>query len=199
MNSIIFIILAVWVASSHGAAQTTQTSTPDTGTSLEQKLQQMSPEDRREFLKNHPEIRERIQQHREQALDKLQSLTPAQRQQYFQDHPKLKEFASEHPNFVQKVANGSEAGPGIKDPGHPRVNEVNHREQNQQQRIAQGIQSGTLTPEEAAKLENGENRIQRQEAKDLQANDGHLTIEEKKHLNQEENRVGRRIHRKKHN
>jgi hypothetical protein len=33
------------------------------------------------------------------------------------------------------------AGPGIVDPGHARVNEVNGREANQQQRIANGVSS----------------------------------------------------------
>ncbi|MGB8581247.1 MAG: hypothetical protein WCD47_10535 [Candidatus Sulfotelmatobacter sp.] len=40
--------------------------------------------------------------------------------------------------------NTSGAGPGVVDPGHPRVNEVNTREQNQQDRIANGVQNGTM-------------------------------------------------------
>jgi hypothetical protein len=44
----------------------------------------------------------------------------------------------------------SGAGPGLVDPGHPRVNQVNRREGKQQQRIAKGISNGSLNPKEAA-------------------------------------------------
>ena len=41
--------------------------------------------------------------------------------------------------------------PGVVDPGHPRVNEINAREGCQQQRIANGVKNGTLTPKQTAK------------------------------------------------
>ena len=93
----------------------------------------------------------------------------------------------------------AEAGPGIVDPGHPRVNEVNRREERQQDRIAQGIKSGELTPGEAARLEKGEARIQKQEANDMAKNNGHLTKAEQEKLNREENRLSKKIRRDKHN
>ncbi len=93
----------------------------------------------------------------------------------------------------------SEAGPGIVDPGHPRVNEVNGREENQQDRIAQGIKNGTLSPTEAAHLEKGEARIEKQEAKDMSKDNGHLTKQEQGQLNREENRLSNHIYRDKHN
>ena len=93
----------------------------------------------------------------------------------------------------------SEAGPGIVDPGHPRVNEVNRREENQQDRIAQGIKNGTLSPTEAAHLEKSEARIENQEAKDMAQNNGHLTKQEQEKLSREENRLSERIYRDKHN
>jgi len=156
-----------------------------------QKLEQMTPEQRQQFLKDHPEIRERLRHEREELLDKLQTMTPDQRQQFLQNHPKLQTFVANHPELAQKIANG--------DPGHPRVNEVNNREQNQQARINQGVNTGSLTPQEAAKAENGEKRIQTQEGNDLSKNDGHLTPGEDRRLNREENRESRRIHREKHN
>jgi hypothetical protein len=91
------------------------------------------------------------------------------------------------------------AGPGVVDPGHPRVNEVNHREENQQDRIAQGVKSGALTPGETSRLEKGEARLQNRESKDMSKDDGHLTKQDKEQLNHEENRLSRRIHRDKHN
>ena len=135
---------------------------------------------------------------RQEMLRKLEGMTPDQRQEFLLNHPKLQQFVTSHPEFANKLANGSEAGAGIKDPGHPRVNEVNQREENQQDRIAQGVSNGTLSPQEAAKLEKGESRIQQQEAQDLQKNNGHLTPAEQAKLNSEENRLSHRIHHEKH-
>ena len=142
---------------------------------------------------------DRKHEHREELLKKLEGMTPDQRQQFLQNHPKLEKFVSNHPEFAQKIASGSAAGAGIKDPGHPRVNEVNRREQNQQDRIAQGVKSGSLTPQEAANLEKGESKIQQQEKADLQKNNGHLTAAEQDKLNKELNKESKRIHRKKNN
>src|SRR5580692_6967396 len=69
----------------------------------------------------------------------------------------------------------SGAGPGVVDPGHPRVNQVNGREENQQQRIANGVKNGSLTPGETANLERRENHIQNEEKRDMSKNNGHLT------------------------
>ena len=102
------------------------------------------------------------------------------------------------PPSIQPVP-ASEAGPGIVDPGHPRVNEVNRREENQQDRIAQGIKNGTLSPTEAAHLEKGEARIEKQEANDMAKDNGHLTKQEQEKLNREENRLSNRIYNDKHN
>src|SRR5271157_535546 len=61
-------------------------------------------------------------------------------------------------------------GPGVVDPGHPRVNEVNSREQNQQNKIANGMKNGSLTPAEASKLENNEAQIQKHEQRMMNQN-----------------------------
>ena len=93
----------------------------------------------------------------------------------------------------------SGAGPGVSDPGHPRVNQVNTREQNQQNRIANGVKSGQLTPGETARLEKKENRITKQEQRDMAKNNGHLTKAEQNKLNREQNKVSKDIYRDKHN
>ena len=93
----------------------------------------------------------------------------------------------------------SGAGPGVYDPNHPRVNEVNQREQDQQNRIAQGIKSGQLTPGETSRLERQENRIQRNERRDMRRDGGHLTRADQARLNREENHVSRHIYADKHN
>jgi hypothetical protein len=165
---------------------TTTTTPPSGGGELKQKLESMTPEQRHEFLEKHPRLRDKIH---EAELNKYESLTPAQQQQ----------FAQKHPEAAQRLSNASEAGAGKTDPGHPRVNEVNGRETNQQNRIAQGTKSGSLTPQEDVHLEKGEARLQNREANDLAKHDGHLTPSEKRGLNREENRESRHIYDDKHN
>jgi len=96
-------------------------------------------------------------------------------------------------------ASGSDAGPGVHDPGHPRVNEVNDREKYQQDRIARGVKSGKLTPGETANLEKGEQRIENQEKRDMAKHNGHLTKHEQRQLNGLEEKQSKKIYRDKHN
>jgi uncharacterized lipoprotein YajG len=100
---------------------------------------------------------------------------------------------------AQTTTSTSGAGPGVVDPGHPRVNQVNGRETRQQNRIANGVKNGSLSPKEASHLENREARLQKTEQKDMAAHNGHLTKAEQKNLNQRENHISRSIHRDKHN
>jgi len=93
----------------------------------------------------------------------------------------------------------SGAGPGKVDPGHPRVNQVNGREQNQQKRIANGVKSGQLTPGETRRLERGEQRLQNNEKKDMAKDNGHLTKQDQRQLNREANHMSKRIYKDKHN
>jgi hypothetical protein len=78
-------------------------------------------------------------------------------------------------------------------------NEVNERQRMQQQRIAQGIKSGQLTPGETANLEKKDAAINR-EVKDMREdNGGRLTPAERAKVNRQQNRVSRQIYNKKHN
>ncbi|MGD0212253.1 MAG: hypothetical protein ABSB87_03400 [Terriglobales bacterium] len=92
----------------------------------------------------------------------------------------------------------SGAGPGVVDPGHPRVNEVNGREENQQQRIANGVQSGKLNARQTANLENREASVQNREQRDMAKNGGHLTKAEQRGINRQQNRISRSIAKDKH-
>jgi hypothetical protein len=76
---------------------------------------------------------------------------------------------------------------------------VDQRRENQQDRIAQGVKSGQLTPGEAAKAENQQQSINQQVAADRKANGGTLTASEKKQVNHEQNAASKNIYRKKHN
>jgi uncharacterized lipoprotein YajG len=97
------------------------------------------------------------------------------------------------------TSNTSGAGPGVIDAAHPRVNQVNSRETRQQNRIANGVKNGSLTPQETSHLETREARLQTQEQKDMAAHNGHLTKAEQTRLNRRENRISRSIHQDKHN
>src|SRR5271155_4579002 len=87
----------------------------------------------------------------------------------------------------------SGAGPGVVDPGHPRVNEVNGREENQQQRIGNGVKNGTLTSKQTANLERRETSVQNREKRDMSEHNGHLTKAEQRGINRQQNRISRSI------
>jgi len=78
-------------------------------------------------------------------------------------------------------------------------NEVGQRRENQQNRIAQGIKSGQLTPGETAKLENQQQGINKEVSGMRQANGGKLTQADKKAVNQQQNQASKNIYNKKHN
>ncbi len=74
--------------------------------------------------------------------------------------------------------------------------DVTKRQENQQERIAQGVQNGELTARETKHLEGREAKIQH-DKKEAKA-DGKVTPRERAKLQREENRTSRAIHRQKH-
>lgn len=99
---------------------------------------------------------------------------------------------------AQTSTTTSGAGPGVVDPGHPRVNEVNQREENQQQRIANGVKNGQLSAQQTANLEKREASVQNREQKDMAAHNGHLTKAEQRGINRQQNRISNSIYKDKH-
>jgi hypothetical protein len=81
---------------------------------------------------------------------------------------------------------------------HPKT-EVGQRQRNQQERIAQGVKNGQLTPKETAHLEGRETAINKEVKNDRAANGGHLTPAEHRQVNRQQNRTSNAIYRKKHN
>jgi hypothetical protein len=71
------------------------------------------------------------------------------------------------------------------------------RDVNQQKRIEQGLQSGSLNVKEAGRLEAQEAKIDRMEKRDLK--DGKITPAEQARLTAEQNKVSREIHADKTN
>jgi hypothetical protein len=80
-------------------------------------------------------------------------------------------------------------------PGHPRVNEVNQRLANQQNRINAGVADGQINGKQAARDESHDANIARRESVDEAKNGGHLTKNEQSNLNKSENKNSARIHR----
>src|SRR5262249_8512710 len=74
---------------------------------------------------------------------------------------------------------------------------IDRREQNQQNRVANGLKDGSLTSGEAAKIEGEEAKIQQDEAKAKA--DGVVTSSERNHHNREQNQTSREIKRDRDN
>ena len=77
--------------------------------------------------------------------------------------------------------------------GHPRRAEVNARLEKQKKRINNEVKQGDLTPAQAASLHKQDSQIRQEERAMASQNGGHLTKQEQKTLNQQENKVSREI------
>ena len=77
--------------------------------------------------------------------------------------------------------------------------EVRERQENQQDRIANGVANGSLTPHETANLENKEAGFNHEIRRDRRQNGGNLTNKEKARINRQQNKLSRNIYRDKHN
>jgi len=83
-------------------------------------------------------------------------------------------------------------------PQHAAFASVNQRQFNQQQRIANGVRSGQLTPGETAHLEHQEAEIHQEVHNDRAANGGHLTSQEHNQVEHQQNHVSHEISKDKH-
>lgn len=73
---------------------------------------------------------------------------------------------------------------------------IDQRQENQERRIEQGVQSGQLNQREAARLEKGQARVQKMENR--AAADGKVTAKERARIEREQDKQSRRIYREKH-
>jgi len=83
-------------------------------------------------------------------------------------------------------------------PNHPDPT-INQRKDNQQDRIGQGVKSGQLTAGETARLEHQESGINHEERGMRAQDNGHLTAQDRRTINRQQNAESRRIYRDKHN
>src|SRR5262245_47742992 len=76
---------------------------------------------------------------------------------------------------------------------HPRRAEVNDRLANQNKRINQDVKEGKITPAQAHKLHKEDRAIRREERAMASQHGGHITKQEQRVLNRQENAVSRQI------
>ena len=81
---------------------------------------------------------------------------------------------------------------------HPRRTQVNKRLDHQNQRIQQGVKSGALTPQQGKQLHQEDQGIRKEERNMAAQNGGHITKQEQRKLNRQENRESRQIRKEKH-
>ncbi|HEY4813177.1 MAG TPA: hypothetical protein VIH58_00800 [Chthoniobacterales bacterium] len=93
-------------------------------------------------------------------------------------------------------ANNVNSGPGVDDQGHPRINQLDNRQQNQQNRVSNDIKDGKMTPGQAAQVEKQDARIENQEKADIAKDGGrHITKAQQRQINREQTRVSRKINK----
>jgi len=76
---------------------------------------------------------------------------------------------------------------------HPRREQVNNRLANQDKRIKTEVKQGELTKSQAAALHKEDHQIRTEERLMASQNGGHITKQEQKTLNQQENAVSKQI------
>jgi hypothetical protein len=79
------------------------------------------------------------------------------------------------------------------------LHHINQRKEKQQDRIAQGVKSGQLTPGETSKLEHQEAGINKEERGMRAQDNGHLTTQDRETLTKQQNVESKRIYVDKHN
>jgi len=79
------------------------------------------------------------------------------------------------------------------DATHPRRAEVNHRLANQNHRIHREVREGDMTHAEAMTLHRDDHQVRQEERLMASQNGGHITRQEQRTLNQQENQLSKQI------
>jgi hypothetical protein len=85
------------------------------------------------------------------------------------------------------------------DPGHPRVNEVDQRLQNQQNRTDSGVQSGQIGAKQEMHDDKADAHVSNELSRDEAKDGGHVTKAQQAKMNRQLNRNSKRIHRQRTN
>ena len=76
---------------------------------------------------------------------------------------------------------------------HPRRTQVNQRLKNQNNRTQNKVDSGQMSQAKAARIHREDHQIRKEERIMASQNGGHITKQEQRTLNQQENKVSRQI------
>jgi hypothetical protein len=99
---------------------------------------------------------------------------------------------------AQESTTSTTTPPDRKPPVTRKHKTVAERKKAQQERIAQGVKSGQLTPEEASKLEKREAKLNKETQEMREDNGGKLTPEERAKVRKQQNKLSKQIHKQKH-
>ncbi len=95
--------------------------------------------------------------------------------------------------LLGSMAASTFAAEGQSDKDHPRRAQVNKRLKNQNKRINKEVKEGEITKGQAAKLHKEDRQIRNEERTMASQDGGHITKQEQKTLNQQENAVSKQI------
>jgi hypothetical protein len=95
--------------------------------------------------------------------------------------------------FAVGMVSSTFAAEGQFDKRHPRRAQVNQRLNNQDKRINKEVKEGQMSKGKAAKLHKEDRQIRKEERAMASQNGGHITKQEQKTLNQQENSVSKQI------
>jgi len=79
-------------------------------------------------------------------------------------------------------------------PGHPRVNEIDQRDANQQNRINAGVADGQINAKQAARDDSRLQKVDQKLSADEAKHGGHITKSEQRKLNKSLNKNSKHIH-----
>jgi len=74
---------------------------------------------------------------------------------------------------------------------------IQQRKENQQKRIAKGVENGSLTPRETGRIERQESKLNKEVRRDRKDGGG-LTNKEKAKINRQQNKLSKEIYNQKH-
>jgi hypothetical protein len=95
-------------------------------------------------------------------------------------------------------SSGIASAQSVPDPGHPRINEVQTRIDDQENRIDRGVSDGQISAKQAAHDDAKLAREQKSLNQDAAKNGGHITKAEQRNLNNRLNKGSRQIYRQRH-
>jgi hypothetical protein len=134
-------------------------------------------------------------EHQESRIDRMQARDLRDGSMSAQEQQRLTQAQNRVSRQISAAThNGATGDPSSA--SSQRMQQAVQRNVNQEQRIQNGVQSGQLTNREVARLERGQARVDRREAR--AGRDGHVGAAEAGAINRSENRQSARIHRQRH-